>query len=175
MSFFTTLGRLPHTWLNLLLTLVAGVTQGVGIALFIPVLKLMEGSAGDLPKPFLVVRDAMATVGLPFNLPVLLVVIVLFIVAGLGLNFTQRCLLQGYSWMHYVRRIRSIVIESLLDAQWPHSAKQATDTALFGRLFPAKSIIDQNTRVFLEDYYRSGNRALAKGLGLPLAQYGYPV
>lgn len=49
------------------------------------------------------------------------------------------------------------------------------DTAMFGRLFPAKSIIDQNTRVFLEDYYRSGNRALAEGLGLPLAQYGYPV
>lgn len=49
------------------------------------------------------------------------------------------------------------------------------DTALFGRLFPAKSVIDQNTRVFLEDYYRSGNRALAEELGLPLAQYGYPV
>lgn len=49
------------------------------------------------------------------------------------------------------------------------------DTALFGRLFPAKSVIDQNTRVFLEDYYRSSNRALAEELGLPLAQYGYPV
>ncbi len=49
------------------------------------------------------------------------------------------------------------------------------DTALFGRLFPAKSVIDQNTRVFLEDYYRSGNRALAGELGLPLAKYGYPL
>ena len=126
MGFFSTFGRLPHTWLNLVLTLVAGVTQGVGIVLFIPVLKLMDGSAGDLPKPFLVVRDVLAAVGLPFNLPVLLVAIVVFIIAGLGLNFAQRCLLQGYSWMHYVRRTRSIVIESLLDAQWHYSAKQAT-------------------------------------------------
>ena len=49
------------------------------------------------------------------------------------------------------------------------------DTAVFGRRFPAKSVIDQNTRVFLEDCYRSGNRALAEGLGLPLEKYGYPL
>ena len=70
------LNRLPWTVPNLVLTLAAGVTQGFGLALFVPLLKMMDGSSEKMEFPFSLIGDAFAAVGLPFEFLVVLAAIV---------------------------------------------------------------------------------------------------
>ena len=124
-SFFSTFGRLPYTWLNLGLILAVGMTQGIGLSLFVPLLEIMTSADGARSPLFDYLARFYGWFGIPFELPYLLGGIVVFIWTGFGLNFAQRVLL-GRSQTHYVWRLRSKFVSGLMGSNWDHLAKQAT-------------------------------------------------
>ncbi len=135
MFSFRIFGRLPYTWPVLLITLVSGMTQGIGIVLFLPVLHIMSGPPGVTVWPFTLLRDAFDAIGIPFTLPALLITITVFILASLALNFGRYYLIY-FAMFQFMRRTRSEVIDSLLNASWPHLSRQASGITL-------NSLIDQ--------------------------------
>ncbi len=126
MTLIAHLNRLPWMVPNLLLTLAAGVTQGFGLALFVPLLKMMDGSPEKMEFPFSLIGDAFVFVGLPFEFPVVLAVIVGLSIVGMGLAFAQRALLMSLSWVRFVRETSALLVDALLRASWHHASKQAT-------------------------------------------------
>lgn len=79
---FRYLAKLPWTVPNLLITLAAGIAQGFGLALFVPLLQLMDGDKNELTFPFSIIRDAFSMIGLTFDFPVVLFAVVTLIVCG---------------------------------------------------------------------------------------------
>jgi ATP-binding cassette, subfamily B, bacterial MsbA len=120
------LNRLPWMVSNVLLTLAAGISQGFGLAMFIPLLKIMEGDTKELEPPFSFFRNAFVFVGIPFELTSVLVAIVGFSLIGLALVFAQKTLLIAYSYIRFIRDTNAELIESVLNATWNHVSKQAT-------------------------------------------------
>ena len=127
---FRYLAKLPWTVPNLLITLAAGIAQGFGLALFVPLLKLMNGDKNELTFPFSIIREAFSMIGLTFDFPVVLFAVVTLIVSGLALSFAQRSLLMAYSFIQFVRETNDAVVSSLLQASWSHISKQATGTII---------------------------------------------
>ena len=46
-TFFSTFGRLPGTWWILGISVFAGLFEGFGLTLFVPLLALMDGAGGE--------------------------------------------------------------------------------------------------------------------------------
>jgi len=120
------LNRLPWMGANVLLTLAAGISQGFGLAMFIPLLKIMEGGQEELAPPFSTFRDVFIFFGIPFDLTSVLITIVAFSITGLAFVFAQKSMLMAYSWQRFVRETNAILIDSVLNASWSHVSKQAT-------------------------------------------------
>ena len=118
--------RLPLAWLLVALTVANGVMQGFGLALFVPLLKIMGGTPKDLEFPFSLMRDAVAWAGLPFELPVVLAGIVGLTVGGLALTFAQRSLVFGYSYTRFIRETSARFVDGLMGATWTYASRQAT-------------------------------------------------
>ena len=120
------LNRLPWTITNIALTVAAGLSQGFGLAMFVPLLKMLEGSPDELASPFSVISDVFSAIGLPFTLTFVLLVIVILSTLGLALVFAQRSLLLGYSWPRFIRETNARLIEGILEASWKHISGLAT-------------------------------------------------
>ena len=120
------LNRLPWTTTNVLLTIAAGLSQGFGLAMFVPLLKMLEGSTDKLAPPFSVISDVFSAIGLPFTLTSVLFAIVILSIIGLALVFAQRSLLLGYSWPRFIRETNARLIEGILGASWKHLSGLAT-------------------------------------------------
>ena len=119
-------GRLPLAWLSVVLTIATGLTQGFGLAMFVPLLKIMDGSAADLEFPFSLIRDAVTTVGLPFELPVVLTALIVLIVTGLALTFAQRSLILAYAYTRFIEATTATFVEGFMRTSWNYASGQAT-------------------------------------------------
>ena len=119
-------GRLPLAWLSVVLTIATGLTQGFGLAMFVPLLKIMDGSAADLEFPFSLIRDAVTTVGLPFELPVVLAALIGLIVTGLALTFAQRSLILAYAYTRFIEATTATFVEGFMRTSWNYASGQAT-------------------------------------------------
>jgi ATP-binding cassette, subfamily B, bacterial MsbA len=117
---------MPFSWLLVALTVATGLMQGFGLALFVPLLRIMDGSPADLEFPFSLIRDAVAMMGLPLDLPVLLAGIAGLTILGFALTFAQRSLVMGYSFNKFVERISAKFVNGLMQASWHYASKQAT-------------------------------------------------
>ena len=115
MRLLSSLGRLPGTWTALCLIVIAGMAEGVGLAMFVPLFDIMmQGEVRTLGFPFDVIQSAFLAVGLPVTLLTMLAAIFVLIFASLGIAYAQRSM---------VVRIRH---------QFSQSARKAYAQALYG-------------------------------------------
>ena len=124
--FSATSGGCPWPGFPVVLTIATGLTQGFGLAMFVPLLKIMDGSAADLEFPFSLIRDAVTTVGLPFELPVVLAALIGLIVTGLALTFAQRSLILAYAYTRFIEATTATFVEGFMRTSWNYASGQAT-------------------------------------------------
>ena len=87
----STFGRLPHTWQAIALIVVAGLAEGFGMALFVPLLEILSKTGtAELTWPFDRITAAFAYVGVPVNLYTMLGAVIGLILSSLGLAYFQR-------------------------------------------------------------------------------------
>ncbi|MSO54329.1 MAG: ABC transporter ATP-binding protein [Rhodospirillales bacterium] len=124
-GFFTTLGRLPGTGATLSVIIVAGLCEGFGLALFVPVITLLEDEGAALGGSFEALRDLLATVGLRPSLFVLLVIVVTMIAGSFAVAFLKDRMIAAARHQH-LADLRRGVIESLVGAHFAYTSRRAT-------------------------------------------------
>ena len=125
LPFTATFGRLPYSWLIVGVTVVAGFAEGVGLALFVPLIEIMSGADKEPTRIFVFVRDAFGSIGAPMTLFSMLGGITVLIVTAFGLIYLQRALVV-IAKNRYVRELRAEVAHHLLHASWPFLARRST-------------------------------------------------
>ena len=122
--FFSNLGRLPGTWLNLFIIVVSGMAEGTGLAMFVPLLEFMGDPETKRSWIFEKTETALTTIGLPFTILWLLVVIVILIIGALGLILLQRWLL-ARSQFAFLQSLRDTLTANFFGARWSHISEQS--------------------------------------------------
>lgn len=118
MRFLSTFGRLPGTWQNLLVMVLSGLAEGVGLSLFIPLLHLMnDKNPIDLPAPFSQVVAQFERFGLTVSMTTLLVMIAAIVIAALALAYQQKKMLARSS-QAFARNLRDRLFNAVLRANW---------------------------------------------------------
>ena len=126
MSVFRHLIRFPRVWINLVLTIIAGCLQGLGLAFFVPVISLMTPeSGGSNSRLFSIIESTLNIVGLPYNQNVLLIMVACLIGSSLLLTFLQQCLMY-HSMMAFISERRERLFGKFLGASWPYIAGQSS-------------------------------------------------
>ena len=123
-GFFATFGRLPRTWLALAVTVVAGLCEGLGLALFMPLLVILDGGGRDPGGGIALVKSAFAAVGMPVNLFTMLVLIV-FLVGGSLLIIFAKDRLLARAKFGKMGALRKALSESLFLSDWNHLSHRA--------------------------------------------------
>ncbi len=124
MHFLPTLGQLPNTGLNLFLILISGVTEGFGLALFVPLLHFMaENNVHEIPKPFSYVLNGFDRIGIVPGVVPLLITILVFALISMGLAYLQRKVLILAKSRH-TANLRNSLFHSLLESSWGHSSRR---------------------------------------------------
>jgi ATP-binding cassette subfamily C protein len=147
-----------HPWRSALMVtylLVSGVVEGMGIAMFLPLIELATGDGtpsalGDA------VRNGLASLGLQPTLGVLLAVVVV----GMGLKalFLWFALNQvGYTIAQTTADLRLTLIDGLLRARWEHFTGQPVGN--FATAISRDATVAATA-------YRNGALALAAGIQL---------
>jgi len=125
MRFLSTFGRLPNTWLNLVLIVISGTAEGFGLSLFIPLLHMMGGNKlVELPRPFPEFVVGMEQIGWNVTTTTLLPIIIAFSLFAIGINYIQRKILI-ISKERYALRLRDSLFGSLVNANWTYSSNQS--------------------------------------------------
>lgn len=102
--------------------LLAGLAEGIGLAGLLPVLSIATGEGGDSAL-YGVIVGALAAVGLPLDMPVLLGVVL----GGLLLKAALTLLAMNYvgaAMAEVATRLRLRLIRALLDVRWSYFARQ---------------------------------------------------
>ncbi|MBC7952335.1 MAG: ABC transporter ATP-binding protein [Rhodospirillaceae bacterium] len=121
-SFFRTVGTLPHTWSNVAITALAGLAEGMGLALFVPLFAHLDNQTGAA------VGASLPVVGkfLPdLDFMVLLVLVLVLVIGSFALSLLRDRRLLRSKYDH-IARSRSQLIEAVLGASWPHLSRQAS-------------------------------------------------
>ena len=125
MRFLSTLGQLPGTWQNLLLIVLSGTVEGIGLTLFIPLLNLMnDESMESIGPPFSHLTELIETIGIKVSPVTLLILITGFTLASLLLGYLQRKLLIK-SKQIYSRNLRNKFFNGILDSNWQYSSNRS--------------------------------------------------
>lgn len=123
MRFLSTFGRLPGTWLNLLVIVLSGMAEGIGLTLFIPLLHVMSGAnLADLPPPFSLLVNAFERLGLGLTLMTLLALIAALVLGALAMAYQQKKMLVRAS-QRFVRDFRNSLFGGFLKANWGNSSQ----------------------------------------------------
>jgi ABC-type multidrug transport system fused ATPase/permease subunit len=104
---------------------VAGLCEGLGLALFVPVLEILDGGGTVSGKGLAAVTKAFDAVQLPANLFTFLTLIVVLVAGSLIIVFIKdRMLIRAK--FGYTGSLRRSLSESLFHARWDHLSKQAS-------------------------------------------------
>ena len=123
-SFFSNLGRLPGTWLNLFIVVVSGMAEGIGLAMFVPLLEFLGEPGKERSWIFEKIENVLTATNIPFNLFSLLACIVVLIIGALALIFLQRWLL-ARSQFAFLQSLRDTLTNNLFGASWAHISDQS--------------------------------------------------
>ncbi len=124
MRFMSTFGQLPRTWLNIILIITSGTTEGLSLALFIPLLHIMDGDKNsEIPRFFLVLMKQLESFGIHIGALTLLASIAAFSMCALGLGYFQRRVLI-YAKAEYSFELRNLLFQSFFDSSWLHSSRR---------------------------------------------------
>ncbi|MCY4192620.1 MAG: ABC transporter ATP-binding protein, partial [Rhodospirillaceae bacterium] len=124
---FTKLVGAPRLAAFVGLTLLTGLTDGIGLALVVPLLEIGAGSSAVPSVVSQVVTDTLATVGLTPTLPLLvLILIVVFAVKALFIFIAQVTV--AFMQVSLRERLRLEVIDHALAARLPHVLRTRVGT-----------------------------------------------
>lgn len=115
----------------LVLTVVAGLSEGIGLAAFVPLVAHMAGEGAALPQPFSTITATMNAFGLPASPAMLLVVIVAMVVGSFTLILAQRNLISRAQY-RFAQNSRTELFTALMNANWSCLSRQASGEALAG-------------------------------------------
>ena len=124
-GFFATLGDLPGTWLTLAITVVAGMCEGLGLALFVPLLDILGEDGGKQGWGFRLLSDGFTAVGLPINLYTMLALILVLMVGSFTVTFAKDRMLAHAKYRH-MEVLRNAVVDSLFLSRWSYLSRQAS-------------------------------------------------
>lgn len=125
MKFLSTFGRLPGTWTSLALIVVSGAAEGVGLAMFIPLLHMMSGNAlSGIGWPFSQIIAAAGRLGIPVGPLTLMMAIAALVFGSLFLGFWQSRRMSRAK-LAVAHDLRREVVDGLLGARWDYSSRQA--------------------------------------------------
>jgi ABC-type multidrug transport system fused ATPase/permease subunit len=116
---FSNLGKLPRTVPILALMLIAGISESIGLALFVPVIEIMNGKdpIANMPIPWLM--DAVESWGLSLSFPFMLVSVAVLIIGAFALTYLQSVMLKR-SQHQFVKEVRDRLFHALMGSEWHH-------------------------------------------------------
>ncbi len=130
LSHLARIKRLPGGYFSILLTFFAGVTQGAGLLLFVPLLEMMGGqglsNAENAGSILPMVSELFMLAGIPMDWKTLLLAVVVLNLIGLGLNFAHRAFVMGYCFVRFLGEINGQLLQGLLHSTWPFASERAT-------------------------------------------------
>jgi ABC-type multidrug transport system fused ATPase/permease subunit len=112
------LRRVPDFGLLLVLILVAGVAEGFGLTLLIPVVfSLTNNGGGELPTPFNLLPEVLVQIGLPAGfLPILSLTLITMLISFTMIHFQER--FAARSRYIFLRQIRDHIGEAVFRTRW---------------------------------------------------------
>lgn len=121
----SSLGRLPGTPPALVLIVLAGSIEGIGLAMFVPLIQVMiSGDAQVLPVPFDKIDVVFQWFNLPTNLLTLLAVIFIMIMISLAVLYVQRRYVMKLRHT-FAREIRVQYAAALFTSNWSYLSEKA--------------------------------------------------
>lgn len=116
---FSNLGKLPNTWISLAVMILAGASEGIGLALFVPIVEIMSGNADQATQGAAWLTAGLEFVGLPRSVPILLVCVAVLVIGGFALTYLQAYLLNRGKYQ-YVKSMRHRLFKALFQSDWHH-------------------------------------------------------
>jgi ABC-type bacteriocin/lantibiotic exporter with double-glycine peptidase domain len=121
----SSIGRLPGTSRALLLIVVAGSIEGIGLAMFVPLIQVMTaGNTDVLPAPFDKIGTVFRWFGLSPTLLTLLAVIFVMIMLSLAVLYIQRKYVMNLRHT-FAREIRIRYAKALFKSNWAYLSEKA--------------------------------------------------
>ena len=124
-KFLATLGRLPGTWRALTVTVTAGLCEGLGLTLFIPLLETLDGADEELGKASTILKTVLDTVHIPMNLFTMLAMIVVLVGGSFAIAYAKDRMLERARHGH-MEALRKALGENLFHSRWHHLSRQAS-------------------------------------------------
>jgi ATP-binding cassette, subfamily C, bacterial len=131
LEHFRRFGRLPNAGRILVLTILAGLSEGIGLAVFVPLVAHMAGEGAALPPPFSAISTVMNALGLTTSPAMLLVAIVILMIASFTLILLQRNLISRAQY-RFAQKSRTELFSALMNSRWSCLSRQSSGEALAG-------------------------------------------
>jgi len=122
---------MPDAGLILVLTVFAGLAEGIGLAAFVPLVAQLAGESTSLPPPFSVVTAVVSSLGLDASPAILLIGIVILMIASFLLILWQRNLISRAQY-RFAQTSRTDLFTALMNARWSCLSRQSSGEALAG-------------------------------------------
>lgn len=121
----SSIGRLPGTPRALLLIVVAGSIEGIGLAMFVPLIQVMTaGNTDVLPAPFDKIGTVFRWLGASPTLLTLLAVIFVMIMLSLAVLYIQRKYVMNLRHT-FAREMRIRYAKALFKSNWAYLSEKA--------------------------------------------------
>ncbi|MBR9973743.1 ABC transporter ATP-binding protein [Magnetospirillum sulfuroxidans] len=147
--FLKALGSLPRTVPALALTVVAGLGEGFGLALFLPLMERLTGGDSGIARSVPVVGPWLEALGLVSS-PLVMIAMVLVAVSGSFALAWARDITILRAKFAFIAQRRTALLDALLHARWSHMARQSSGDTV---------------NLLLTECHRAGN-ALASQISL---------
>ena len=131
LQHFVRFRRLPDAGAILGLTLLAGLSEGVGLAVFVPLVALLAGEGASLAPPFSVISTVIESLGLVASSAMLLGVIVALMIASFTLILWQRNLISRAQY-RFAQKSRTELFTALMNSRWSYLSRQSSGESLAG-------------------------------------------
>ena len=130
MRLLSSFGRLPGTRTALALVVVAGLAEGIGLTLFVPLFDIMmQGEARNLGFPFDRIQSVFELANVPVTLPTMLAAIFLLIMASLGIAYAQRSMVVRIRH-RFSRDARRDYVDAVYRSGWPYISEKSHGDAI---------------------------------------------
>jgi len=139
-KYLSNFNSLPQKWINLFLIVLAGFGEGIGLALFIPIIELMMGTESNTPRSIEIMTQIFSSFGIGIrpNLTAMLVIMVLIIAGSLFLILVQRYILIKAKH-RFLADIRHKLIGNTFYANWGYISNQSSGEQLVRLLIESVS------------------------------------
>lgn len=128
-NFFHSVGRMPGTWRILLVTVATGLSEGFGLTMFVPLLEMLGGTTATPSRFQHTIEAVFTSIGIPYHLVAVLIVIVALICGSMALAYLQRRMI-GYGRHRFAMELRKSLTTSLLRSSWQHISSEAKGEAV---------------------------------------------